>query len=605
MTEVRSGPATEPDSAFLGVRESFTGRSWRARLADDRLALAMSQRLGLPDIVGRVLAARGVDIDEAEAYLSPSLRNALPDPSIFLDMDKAADRIARAITNGETVAVFGDYDVDGATSSALLARFFQAVGGKLLTYTPDRQKEGYGPNAPALLKLKADGASLVVTVDCGTTAIEPLKAAADAGLEIIVADHHKAAEALPQAVAVVNPNREDELAGHGYLAAIGVVFLLVIAINRRLRELGWYASRKEPNLLEWLDLVALGTVCDVVPLVGLNRALVVQGLKIMAQRGNTGLAALSDVARLDEAPGTYHAGFLLGPRVNAGGRVGRSGLGARLLSTGDAEEARAIAEELDVLNSERKEIETGVLDAALAQAAEMEMRQGGLGPMLVVAGEGWHQGVIGIVASRLKDKFRRPSLVIAIENGVGKGSGRSVPGADLGRAVIGAAEAGIILKGGGHAMAAGLEIEAARIEDLTAFLAEKLGPAVQTYGERNSLGLDGAVSPKGATPDLVKLLDQAGPYGSGNAEPRFAIPRVSLVKADIVGADHVRCILAGEDGGRLKAISFRSADTPLGAALLNHGGRQFHLAGRLRLDRWQGREDVQLMIDDAAPANPN
>ena len=597
-------PTIEDASAFLGVRESLTGRFWRPRLADDRLALAMSQRLGIPDVIGRVLAARGVDVEDAEAYLNPSLRNALPDPSIFLDMDKAADRIARAITKGETVAVFGDYDVDGATSSALLARFFHAVGGRLITYIPDRQKEGYGPNAPALLKLKKEGASLVVTVDCGTTAIEPLKAAADVGLEVIVADHHKAGEALPPAVAVVNPNREDELAGHGYLAAIGVVFLLVIAINRRLRDLGWYAKRKEPNLLEWLDLVALGTVCDVVPLVGLNRALVVQGLKIMGQRGNIGLSALADVARLDEAPGTYHAGFLLGPRVNAGGRVGRSGLGARLLSTGDVDEARAIAEELDVLNSERKDIEAAVLDAALAQAAEMEMRQGGLGPVLVVAGEGWHQGVIGIVASRLKDKFRRPSLVITTERGVGKGSGRSVPGADLGRAVLSAAESGIILKGGGHAMAAGLEVEAGRIEDLTAFLAETLGPAVQAYSEKDSIGLDGAVATKGATPDLVKLLEQAGPYGSGNAEPRFAVTRVGLVKADIVGADHVRCILAGDDGGRLKAIAFRSADTPLGAALLNHRGRQLHLAGRLRLDRWQGRDDVQLMIDDAAEAGP-
>ncbi|HKJ73768.1 MAG TPA: single-stranded-DNA-specific exonuclease RecJ, partial [Alphaproteobacteria bacterium] len=540
MIQTASGPSTESDSAFLGVRQSLTGRFWRARLADDRLALAMSQRLGIPDVVGRVLAARGVDIDEAEAYLNPSLRAALPDPSIFLDMDKAADRVARAITSGETVAVFGDYDVDGATSSALLMRFFQAVGGRLVTYIPDRQAEGYGPNAPALLKLKAQGASLVVTVDCGTTASEPLHEAAAAGLEVIVADHHKAGEGLPEALAIVNPNREDELAGHGYLAAVGVVFLLVIAVNRRLRAAGWYAGRKEPNLLDWLDLVALGTVCDVVPLVGLNRALVVQGLKIMAQRHNVGLAALSDVARMDEAPGTYHAGFLLGPRVNAGGRVGRSELGSRLLSTSDPEEARAIAEELDVLNSERKEIETAVLDAALAQAAEMEMRQGGLGPVMVVAGEGWHQGVIGIVASRLKDKYRRPTMVIALENGRGKGSGRSVPGADLGRAVIAAVEAGILTKGGGHAMAAGLDIEADRIPDLEALLAEKLAPAVQTYAERDSLGFDGAVEPRGATPEMVQLLEQAGPYGSGNAEPRFAVPRVSLVKADIVGKDHVR-----------------------------------------------------------------
>ncbi len=597
-----SGPAPEADSAFLGVRQSFSGRFWRARATDDRLALALAQRLGIPDVVGRVLVGRGVGIEEAEAYLNPSLRTALPDPSVFLDMDKAADRIAQAIMGGETVAVFGDYDVDGATSAALLQRFFQAVGGRILTYIPDRQKEGYGPNAAALLKLKSQGASLVVTVDCGTTSHAALNAAAEAGLDVIVADHHKAAEALPPAIAVVNPNREDELAGYGYLAAIGVVFLLVIAVNRRLRAAGWYGNRAEPDLLQWLDLVALGTVCDVVPLLGLNRALVTQGLKIMSRRGNPGLAALGDVARLDEAPGTYHAGFLLGPRVNAGGRVGRSDLGARLLATNDPDEARVIAEELDALNSERQEIEAGVLDAALAQAADMEARQGGLGPVLIAAGEGWHQGVIGIVASRLKDKFRRPALVVALDGKTGKGSGRSVPGADLGRAVMAAVEAGILNKGGGHAMAAGFDIDANRLEDLEAFLAERLGAAVDAHGARNSIGFDGAVEPRGATPELVALLDQAGPYGSGNAEPRFAIPRVSLVKADIVGADHVRCIAAGEDGGRLKAIAFRAADTPLGAALLGHGGAQLHLAGRLRLDRWQGREDVQLILDDAAPA---
>jgi single-stranded-DNA-specific exonuclease len=565
--------------------------------------MALSQRLGVPEVVGRVLAGRGVGIEDAEDYLNPSLRAALPNPSIFLDMDNAADRAARAIMAGETVAVFGDYDVDGATSSALLTRFFRAAGGKLLVYIPDRQKEGYGPNTAALLKLKAQGASLVITVDCGTTSHEPLRAATEAGLEVIVADHHKATEALPMAVAVVNPNREDELAGHEYLAAVGVTFLLVVAVNRRLRAAGWYRSRPEPDLLQWLDLVALGTVCDVVPLTGLNRAFVAQGLKVMARRGNIGLAALGDVARLEEAPGTYHAGFLLGPRVNAGGRVGRSDLGTRLLSTLDPEEARAIAEELDVLNSERQAIEAAVLDAALAQAAEMEMRQGGLGPVLIVTGEGWHQGVIGIVASRLKDKFRRPTLVIAQEGGRGKGSGRSVPGADLGRAVLAAVEAGILAKGGGHAMAAGLDIEAARVPDLEAFLAERLGPAVRAYGESNSLGFDGAIEARGATSETVGFLEQAGPYGSGNAEPRFAVTHVSLVKADIVGTDHVRCIAAGEDGGRLKAIAFRSADTPLGAALLNHRGAQLHLAGRLRLDRWQGQDGVQLIIDDVAAAS--
>jgi len=503
--------------------------------------------------------------------------------------------------------VFGDYDVDGATSSALLARFFAAAGRPIRVYIPDRMKEGYGPNLPALLALQAEGVKLVITVDCGITAFEPLAAAAAAGLEVIVVDHHVAEPRLPEAVAVVNPNRLDEPKGHGQLAAVGVAFLLAVAVNRALRRAGWYAAgRAEPDLKRWLDLVALGTVCDVVPLTGINRALVAQGLKVMAARGNMGLAALADVARLNEAPGSYHAGFLLGPRVNAGGRVGEAGLGARLLVTEDEIEARDFARRLDGYNAERRLIEEQVQAAAIAQFEGPDTPTGMAPGLVFAAAPGWHVGVIGIVASRLKERYGRPACVVAIdgegEGAVGKGSGRSVAGIDLGSAIIAARQAGLLINGGGHAMAAGFTVAGGRLADLRHFLAERLSTGLNGEPPRAVLDIDGALQAGAATPELLALLERLAPYGSGNAEPRFVLPAVRIVYADPVGEDHIRCVISGSDGSRLKAMAFRCRESELGRTLLAAAGSALHLAGHLRLNRWQGREEVQLLIEDGAPA---
>ncbi len=584
--------------AFLGVERSVTGRRWRARLGDERAGLAIAQRLALPEIVGRLLAGRGIGPEAAESFLNPTLRDLLPDPSRFRDMDSAAERLAHAVRNGEGIAVFGDYDVDGATSSALLTRFFAAAGRPIRIYIPDRMKEGYGPNLPALLALRAEGIKLVVTVDCGITAFEPLAGAADAGLDVIVIDHHVAEPRLPRAFAVVNPNRLDEAPGHGQLAAVGVAFLLAVAVNRALRQAGWYKDgRAEPDLKQLLDLVALGTICDVVPLTGINRALVTQGLKVMGTRANIGLAALADVARMNEAPGTYHAGFLLGPRVNAGGRVGAADLGARLLSTDDPLEAAAIARQLDAFNTERRQIEEKVLIEAMAQA-ESQLAPG----LVFVSAEGWHAGVIGIVASRLKERYGRPACVVALGEGIGKGSGRSIAGIDLGNAVIAARQAGLLVNGGGHAMAAGFTVEDGKLDALRAFLAERLGAGLNGEWPQATLDLDAALQPGGATADLLRQIERLGPFGSGNAEPRFALTAARIVRADPAGEAHVRCIISGADGARLKAIAFRSLENELGRALLQRAGPALHLAGHLRADRWQGRDDVQLLIDDAAVA---
>lgn len=592
-------PELEP---FLGVSQSITGRRWRERERDDRAAMALSQRLDVPEIVGRVLSARGVSPENGEKFLNPTLRDHLPDPSGFVDMDKAADRIASAIAAGERLAVFGDYDVDGATSTAVLKRFFDAVRGNLAIYIPDRMTEGYGPNAPALLRLREQGVSVVITVDCGTTAYAPLAEATAAGLDVVVIDHHQAEPQLPEVYALVNPNRLDESGQFGQLAAVGVTYLLIIAVNRRLRENGWYRGEiSEPDLLRWLDLVALGTICDVVPLTGLNRALVTQGLRVMARRGNPGLVALADVAGVHDRPGAYHAGYVLGPRVNAGGRVGKSDLGARLLSTTSSSEAQEIAIELDRHNKERQAIEAMVEQSAVAL---MEARIGDStpGPLVLAVGEGWHPGVIGIVASRLRERYRRPAFVIALEGGIGKGSGRSIPGVDLGAAVTAAKQAGLLINGGGHKMAAGITVEVAQIEALSEFLTARLTSAVDSAADQNSLGFDGALAVEGATTDLLEMIDRAGPYGSGNTEPRFAIARARVVKSDLVGNGHVRCILAGQGGGRLKAIAFRAADNPLGQCLLRPEGRSFHIAGHLRANNWRGETNVQLTVEDAAQA---
>ena len=590
-------PAFPP--AFLNVDRSISGRRWLARAGCERTALALSQSRGLPEVVGRALAARGVTLEGVDSFLAPTLRALMPDPGVLADMDTAAARLAAAVTGGESVCVWGDYDVDGATSAALLPRYLAAVARPPRFYIPDRISEGYGPNAPALLKLHREGVRLVVTVDCGTTAYEPLAAAEAAGLDVIVIDHHAAEAALPAARAVVNPNRLDDTSGLGALCAAGVVFLTVVALNRELRRLGWFATRPEPDLMGWLDLVALGTVCDVVPLVGLNRALVTQGLKVMARRANPGLAALADVAGASGPPEAYHAGFVLGPRVNAGGRVGASDLGTRLLSTEDPDEARAIALRLDELNGERRQIESAVLEAALEQVAGL-IGEGTPPPLVFVAGADWHPGVIGIVASRLVERLKRPACVVSLAGGVGKGSGRSVKGVDLGAAVIAARQSGLLTHGGGHRMAAGFTVPAERLGELVEFLTGRVTDQLGGAAPVASLELDGALAVGAATPVLAETLGKLAPFGSGNAEPRFAVTDARVVRADIVGTGHVRCILTGAEGGRLKAIAFRAADSELGHALLGSGGRPMHLAGAIRVDSWNGAVNTQLVIDDAA-----
>ena len=595
-------PVATSDTAplpALDVARSVSGRHWRLRPAPEREVKALVEAHELPELVCRVLVGRGVSGEDAESFLNPTLRALLPDPAHLRDMDRAAGRLAVAVMAGETIGIFGDYDVDGATSAALLIRFFRAVGAPTLVHIPDRAREGYGPNLPALEGLKARGARCVVTVDCGTTAFDVVERAKAAGLDVIVVDHHIAEPRLPAAFALINPNRVDEDSPHRQLAAVGVAYLLVVALNRALRLKGWYATRPEPDLLSWLDLVALGTVADVVPLTGLNRALVAQGLKVMARRGNLGLATLADIARIDSRPSAYHLGFVFGPRINAGGRVGQSDLGVRLLGTEDADEAAALAMRLDALNGERQAIEAAVLEAAIEQ---VETRGIGNAPLVVAAAEGWHQGVIGIVASRLKERFGRPAAVVAIEGALGKGSCRSIPGVDIGAAITAARQAGLLINGGGHAMAAGFTVEAERIVALAGFLMERCAPdASRAMDAASSLSLDGILAPEGATLDLVRALDRLAPFGTGNAEPRFALANTRVLRAEIVGNGHVKCLVASAGPSRLKAIAFRSGSEPLGAALLARQGGTLHLVGRLRLNRWQERDDVEFHIDDAAP----
>ncbi len=586
---------TETD--WLAGGRSVTGRRWLAQPCNERTALAIAQTHGLPDLTARILAGRGIDLGAVPDHMAPTLRSFLPDPATLRDMDAAADRIARAIMDGERIALFADYDVDGATSSALLIRFLRSVGRDAILYVPDRILEGYGPNAAAFGQLAARGATLVITLDCGISAHEPLVAARDAGLDVIVVDHHAAESRLPEALAIVNPNRLDDTASLGHLAAVGVTFLTLVAVNRALRQAGWYAGRSEPDLRQWLDLVALGTVADVVPLIGLNRAFVAQGLKVMGRRANAGLNALSDVAGLKDAPAAYHLGFVLGPRVNAGGRVGQADCGARLLATDDAAEATALAALLDGHNVERKAVEAATLEAALAQLEGDA--QATAAPVTVVAGEGWHPGVIGIVAARLVERYHRPACVIGINDGVGKGSGRSVAGVDLGAAVIAARQSGILSAGGGHKMAAGFTISPARLKLFSAFLATK---CAEGDGQAAPvLAIDGALSCGGATVPLAETIERLGPFGSGNAEPRFVLTGARIVKADPVGTGHVRCVVGDSGGGgRLKAIAFRAGETELGSSLMNAGNGPVALAGRIKLDRWNGDARVQFQIDDLA-----
>ena len=596
-----SPPPSRP--AFLDIERSVTGKRWEDRLADSRLALALSQQLDEPELIGRLLAARGIGLEAAPAFLEPRLKQAMPDPSVLRDMDLAAGRIADAVEADEQVAVFGDYDVDGATSSALLTRFFRALGRSLRVYIPDRIREGYGPNAAAFAQLKGEGVSLIITVDCGISAFEVLEEAAGLGLSTIVVDHHLAEARLPSAAAVINPNRLDDESGLGKLAAVGVTFLLVVAVNRELRRRGYYdkggaaGENQAPDLFSLLDLVALGTVCDVVPLVGLNRAFVAQGLKVLADRGNVGLAALCDVAGVREAPESYHAGFLLGPRINAGGRVGEAPLGARLLALEDPVEAREIAARLDDYNRQRGAIERVVQEAAIEKVEAEDLARDSL---LLVAGEGWHPGVIGIVASRLKDRYNRPTFVISLDGGIGKGSGRSLAGIDLGAAVTAARQADLLINGGGHPMAAGVTLAAEKLGRLKAFLSDHVARQAGGAAFQARLGFDGVLQPGAATAALLERLDRCGPFGVGNAQPRFAIAEAVIERADVVGQDHVRCRIRGADGRRLKGIAFRALQSPLGEALLQSGGLALHIAGKLKRDSWSGDDAVQFIIEDAA-----
>ena len=587
---------------LLNVARSVLGKKWVLPQTDERLAAGISQSYGLPDIVGRLLAARGIGFDDVETFLNPSLKTQLPDPSSFKDMDKAAERIADALMKGENVAVFGDYDVDGATSSALLRRFFKALGADLRVYIPDRLKEGYGPNAPALQKLRGEGMDVVITVDCGITAFDALREGTAAGLDIVVLDHHRAEAKLPDAFAVVNPNRLDDGSAQGHLAAVGVTFLFIVAVNRILRDKKWYnEKRPEPRLLQWLDIVALGTVCDVVALTGVNRAFVSQGLRVMALRQNPGLVALSEVAGLSEAPGTFHAGFIFGPRVNAGGRVGEADLGARLLSTDDIYEAKALAQRLHQYNAERKEIETLVLEQAIERVEKTVAQDS---PVLLIDGEGWHPGVIGIVAARLKEKYNRPACVIAFDdNGIGKASGRSVSNIDLGSAILSAKEAGLLLNGGGHKMAAGFTVARGALNDLRAYVEQHIVTQLNGEAYAPELRIDTVLSLHALTLDLAEKIGMLAPYGAGHAEPRFALAGVKIIRPRTIGENqnHVSCFLQDTAGGAtLKGIAFRAMDTALGETLLKAGSAPLNLAGHISVNNWQGKTTVDFQIVDAA-----
>ena len=588
-------PAPAPN--LFETATSLCGRQWVLNTVDNRLVEDLSRQAGVNDVLARVLATRGVTLDTVHDFLHPTLKTLMPDPSTLAGMDQAVERLVVAINSKEKIGVFGDYDVDGATSSAVLRRFFRSIGIDPVMYIPDRMKEGYGPNTPALLALAEQGVKIVITVDCGISAYEPLKAAKEAGLDVIVADHHKADPVLPVAAAVVNPNRLDDTSKQGHLAAVGVTFLLLVALNRALRVTGWYRDNNiaEPDLRQLLDIVALGTVADVVPLIGLNRAFVIQGLSVLARGANVGLAAMRKVAAIDVEPSAYHLGFIYGPRVNAGGRVGQADLGMRILSTDDPDEAAALAVRLDDYNRARQDIEAAVL----AEAIEQVETRNSDDPVLFAMGASWHPGVIGIVASRLKDRYGRPACVVALDGGMAKGSGRSVKGVDLGKAVLAARDVGLLFNGGGHAMAAGFTVEEAKLSAFVEFMTKHVVAQMKAGVSSIAHPIDGVLSVNAVTTEFAQMLGELAPYGSGNDEPRFAVVDADVGKADIVGSGHVRCFLTGRTGGRLKAIAFRSADSDLGVGLLNARGRSLHLTGTIRVETWQGRANAQLIIDDA------
>jgi single-stranded-DNA-specific exonuclease len=587
----------------LEVASSALSRPWRARLdpAGEARALAIAQVESHPDILARVLAGRGVNHETVTQYLDPTVRALMPDPFTLQGTEAAVARLVCAIESRETVAIFGDYDVDGACSAALLAGFLDAAGCPRLIHIPDRIFEGYGPNVAAIEMLKGQGAGLLVCVDCGTTSHGPLAHAKALGLDVVVVDHHQAPEILPEAI-VVNPNRLDDLSGLGQLCAAGVVMMVMVALNRALRGRGfWSAARPEPDLLAALDLVALATVADVAPLTGLNRAFVMKGLAVMRARLRPGMTALLDCARLNEPPRPYHLGFLLGPRINAGGRIGDASLGAKLLLTADPDEAARIAAELDRLNGERRLIEKAALEAAERQVLEAHAIEGERA-VIVVADDNWHHGVVGLVAARLRERFGRPAFAIAFAGAIGTGSGRSIPGVDLGRAVREAVEAGHLDKGGGHAMAAGVTLRREHLAAFRDFLEERIGPAVAAARADASLKVDAVLTAAGATPEIVHLLEKAGPFGSGNPEPVIVVPGHRLEQVSEAGTGHLRFCLRGDDGGSLEAFAFGAVGRPLGDAILAARGERMHVAGHLTLDRWGGGERVRFRVLDIANA---
>jgi single-stranded-DNA-specific exonuclease len=607
MTVALTAPMSPARRLFLGVERSACGRAWRDRLdeRDATRALAIAQRHDdMPELLARILAGRGVEVDAVASFLDPTVRALMPDPHTLAGMRDAATRLADAVTRSETVAILGDYDVDGATSAATLGRYLRHCGLHPLVYIPDRLFEGYGPNTEAIRALAVQGATLLVAVDCGTTSYEPLSEARKLGLDVIVIDHHQADEQLPAALAIVNPNRLDDLSGLGHLAAVGLVFMTVVALNRELRARGfWTAERPEPDLLGFLDLVALGTVADVVALKGLNRAFVAKGLLALRRRDNPGLTALMDVARLSGPPEPWHLGFLLGPRINAGGRIGRATLGADLLMQDDPSECARLATELDRLNRERQAIETATVAQAEAEAmAALGSEE--KGAVVVTAAEGWHPGVVGLVAARLKERFGRPAFAIALEpGGIATGSGRSIAGVDLGHAVRRAVSTGLLVKGGGHAMAAGVTLRKEGLSAFRAYLEEALAPAVEAGRREDALLIDGAVTAAAANSELMATIARAGPFGAGNPEPVIALPAHTVVYAEEVGQAHMRARLRARDGATIDTIAFRAVGQKLGIALGQSRGRSVHAAGTVCVDRWNGAERVQLRLIDIAPAD--
>lgn len=595
-----SDPATGDDPAFLGVTQSLSGRRWRERPSDPAVTRDHQARHGLTEPMARALASRGVAMGGGEAYLRPTLKALFPDPSTFADMDKAAALLVDGLVAGRKMSVFADYDVDGASSAAQLVRWFRAMGADLPIYVPDRMTEGYGPSRVAFERLKAAGSELVITVDCGAAAHDALIAAREIGLEVVVIDHHLMRGEPPPAAALVNPNRPDCGSGQGVLAAAGVTFVLLAALNREARSRGLFAARPEPDLRQWLDLAAMGAICDVTPLVGFNRAIAAQGLKVMSGLANPGLAALMKVAGAKPGPASvFHAGFILGPRINAGGRIGRADLGARLLSTDDPAEALALAQELDALNAARKDVERAIFDAAVASlegSGNLDLAA----PAIVVAQDDWHPGVIGIVASRLRERYRKPVVVIGIDRvaDVAKGSGRSQPGVNLGAAIQSAFDGGLLLAGGGHAMAAGLTMRPDAIPELRAFLCEALAGEMAIAADADAIEVDALVAPGGARAALEDFAVLA-PFGPGNPEPLFALADVRVEHPTPLRGGHIRCTLVDGVGARLKAVAWRSADTPLGRRLMGGGG-SIHVVGKLKVDDWNGRNGVEVEIEDAA-----